>query len=71
LRVRWHAMPWPSNHRQLGNGVGFQDYFDDIYPAMSERYGSWHGFGAMFVSNMVRDVIGETAGFCSGARVSG
>jgi glyoxylase-like metal-dependent hydrolase (beta-lactamase superfamily II) len=52
-----------AKHGAVEDGVPFEDYFDDIYPALQAKYGDWHGFGAMFVVNMVRDVTGETLGY--------
>jgi len=46
-----------------GENAKFEDFFDDIYPPMQEKYGDWHGFGSMFIANMTRDVIGEALGY--------
>jgi len=37
-------------------------YFDAVYYPMREKYGDWHGFNAMFVLNLVRDIEGEALG---------
>ncbi|HEY5602485.1 MAG TPA: MBL fold metallo-hydrolase [Gammaproteobacteria bacterium] len=37
-------------------------YFDAVYYPMREKYGDWHGFNAMFVLNLVRDLEGEALG---------
>lgn len=37
-------------------------YFDAVYYPMREKYGDWHGFSAMFVLNLVRDIEGEALG---------
>lgn len=47
----------------IADSAKFEDYFDDVYPPMQAKYGAWHGFGAMFISNMVRDVTGEVLGY--------
>lgn len=47
----------------LASRPKFEDYFDDIYPVLERTYGDWHGFSAMFISNVVHDVAGETLGF--------
>jgi glyoxylase-like metal-dependent hydrolase (beta-lactamase superfamily II) len=52
-----------ARHGALAEGARFEDFFDDIYPVMKDKYGDWHGFGAMFISNMVRDVTGEALGY--------
>jgi len=52
-----------AKHGTIEDGTPFEEYFDDIYPVLKEKYGDWHGFGAMFISNMVRDVTGETLGY--------
>lgn len=52
-----------AKHGSINDGARFEDYFDDIYPVMQPKYGDWHGFGAMFISNMVRDVTGEVLGY--------
>lgn len=39
------------------------EYFDAVYYRMREKYGEWHGFGDMFVLNLVRDVVGESLGY--------
>jgi len=46
-----------------GDGAPLEDYFDEIYPQLEAKYGEWHGFGAMFIPNMSRDVEGELLGF--------
>lgn len=38
-------------------------YFDYVYPKIAQRYGDWHGFQAMAIPNMFRDVSGELLGY--------
>jgi glyoxylase-like metal-dependent hydrolase (beta-lactamase superfamily II) len=52
-----------AKHGGMNEGARFEDYFDDIYPALQPKYGEWHGFGPTFISNMVCDVTGEALGY--------
>lgn len=47
----------------INSGTKFEAYFDDIYPVLQPKYGNWHGFTAMFIANIVRDIAGESLGY--------
>lgn len=52
-----------KKRRALGVEAGeMGGYFDDVYYPLRARYGSWHGFDAMAVLNIVRDLEGEELG---------
>jgi len=41
----------------------FARYFDHMYNPMRKKYGQWHGFNAMFINNMFRDITGVVLGY--------
>lgn len=44
------------------SGIMVRDIFDEVYPQLQRRYGTWHGFDAMFVPIFVRHLGGAYLG---------
>jgi glyoxylase-like metal-dependent hydrolase (beta-lactamase superfamily II) len=48
---------------EIAEGVIIKQIFDEVYPALKKKYGTWHGFDAMFVPHFFGQIGGEYLGY--------
>jgi len=48
---------------EAANGENARAILDEAYPVLKEKYGSWHGFGSMFIPHFAGQIGGSYLGY--------